>query len=117
MEEAIHILLSDVFSEIHRQYNHNETVVYPYGTFTTSIEAIDRDTEGVYLDIDLFDRHTNDDRLMVVEYKLRKALSAKQLLTEDLLLRFQFVRSTDVSTNDSDIKRRKLSFYIKLNRR
>lgn len=117
LEEKLYSVLSDAFPEIYRQFNHNEKVVYPYGVFKTDLEFIDRFTDGVYLDIDLFDRNTNDQRLIESEYVIRSKMDAITLLDEHLLLRMQFLRSTDVSTNDDSIKRRKISYYIKVNRR
>lgn len=77
LEEKIHQLLSAVLPEMHRQYNYSEVVTYPYGVFKTDIEYVDRDTDAVYLDIDLFDRNETDKRLVETERKIREVLDAR----------------------------------------
>lgn len=117
VEAKVAELLTSVLAESHRNYNHNQEVVYPYMTYQTELEMAGEDLEAINLDCQLFDRSTSDKRLLEVEYKLKSAIDKVTLLEDKYLMMVRFVRSGAVSTNDDNIVRRDLSFRIKIYRR
>lgn len=112
--KEIYKLLTSIHAESHQEVNQAEEVVYPYLTYTYSSEAIEFGSEGFYLDIDLFERSTSYGRLTALENSLKNELDRRLMLTDTALFRFKFNGSTQIPTQDNDLKRRNVRFYIKI---
>lgn len=112
--KEIYKLLTSIHEESYLEVNQAETVKYPYLTYTYSAEALEYGSEGFYLDIDLFERSTSYSRLTALENSLKNGLDRHLSLTDTALFRFKFNGSTPIPTQDNDLKRRNLRFYIKI---
>jgi len=111
--------LTKIFKLIHTQTYHDrnrlQTVTYPYATFDLDSDAnLDRNQEGFYVDIDLFDQASNYSRLFELEDQFKDNLIKKVKLTDSLLLQFHYLGSNKVPTVDEIIKHRTLRFYVKV---
>lgn len=103
-----------VTSESFHEINRKTTVTYPYLTFDFDSEAIERNVDGFYVDVDIFDNNSSYTRVFELEEALKTHFKDNRQLTEDVLLRFNFLRSNKVPTGDDLIKRRSLQFYCKV---
>ena len=95
----------------HHAINRDTTVTYPYLTFDIDTEAINRNQEGFYIDVDLFDNSTSYVALFTLEEAVKDHLRDLRLMTDELYVRFIFNGSTKVPTGDETILRRNLRFY------
>ncbi|MCN73767.1 hypothetical protein DSO10_04525 [Listeria monocytogenes] len=115
MEELIRELVS-IFQEIHAETflvtNYRKKIIYPYATFDFDSEPLKRNQEGFYLDIDIFDKNDSFLGLLILEDKLKTALSFKRVLTPELNLIFSFLGSNRVPTGEEQLKRRNIRFYV-----
>ncbi|MCJ7839980.1 hypothetical protein MUB24_03435 [Lederbergia sp. NSJ-179] len=106
------------FTEVHAESYHNQNtadkVVYPYLTYDFDSEEIERNVDGFYIDVDVFDNIGSFTRIFELEGKLKDHFKDKVLLTEHNLFRFNFLRSTGVPTGDKLLRRRNLQIYCKL---
>lgn len=109
--------LTTVFKAVttnsHHAINRDTTVTYPYLTFDIDSEGINRNQEGFYIDVDLFDNQTSYARILALEQSLKDHMRDLRLMTDDLYIRFEFNASTKVPTADETIIRRNLRFYAK----
>lgn len=103
--------LKAVTPNSHHAINRDATVTYPYLTFDIDSEHINRNQEGFYIDVDLFDNQTSYTRLLTLEGQLKDHLRDKRILTDELSIRFNYNGSTKVPTGDELIIRRNLRFY------
>ena len=100
-----------VTANSHHAINRDATVTYPYLTYDIDSEAINRNQEGFYIDVDLFDNQTSYARILALEEAVKDHLRDLRLMTDDLYVRFEFNGSTKVPTGDETILRRNLRFY------
>lgn len=102
-----------VTSEAYHDRNTAAQVIYPYLTFDISSESIERNVEGFYIDVDVFDNSASYEGVFTLESALKDHFKDNRKLTDDLYIRFNFLRSNSVPTGDETIKRRNLQFYVK----
>lgn len=103
-----------VTAESFHERNRKATVVYPYLTFDFDSEAIERNVDGFYVDVDIFDNNASYLNVIQLEDDLKAHFKDNRKLTDDMFIRFNFLRSTKVPTGDDMIKRRNLQFYCKI---
>lgn len=103
-----------VTSESFHERNRLETVIYPYLTYDFDAETIERNVDGFYIDVDIFDNNSSYVNVFELEGQLKAHFKDKMKLTEDLFIRFNYLRSTPIPTGDENIKRRNLQFYCKV---
>lgn len=103
-----------VTSESFHDKNTKTTVDYPYLTYDFDSEEIERNVDGFYIDVDIFDNESSYVKLFQLESDLRAHFKDNTKLTDDLFIRFNFLRSTGIPTGDENIKRRNLQFYCKV---
>lgn len=103
-----------VTSESFHEKNRKKKVVYPYLTFDFDSEAIERNVDGFYIDVDIFDNNSSYMNVFQLENGLKAHFKDNKKLTDDLYIRFNFLRSMKVPTGDDNIKRRNLQFYCKV---
>ena len=106
--------LRKVLAESYHENNTKTTVNYPYLTYDIDSESIERNIDGFYLDVDIFDAHSSYSNIFDIEDRLRDHLKDNKLMTEGLYIRFNFLRSNKIPTGDDLIKRRNLQFYCKV---
>lgn len=106
--------LRKVLAESYHEKNTKTTVNYPYLTYDIDAELIERNVDGFYLDVDIFDAHSSYSNIFDIEDRLRDHLKDNKLMTEGLYIRFNFLRSNKIPTGDDLIKRRNLQFYCKV---
>lgn len=107
-------MLRVIHSETFHDRNTRKEIVYPYATFDFDSEAVERHQEGFYLDVDIFDSNASYKRLFELETAFKDELSFVRELDDNLNLIFSFQGSNKVPTNDDNLKRRNLRFYIKV---
>jgi hypothetical protein len=107
-------LFKAVTPESYHEMNTSKSVTYPYLTYATDSEELTTNTDGFYLDVDIFDNSPSYQNLYELEEQLKDQFKMKRILTDDLFLRFQFMRSTHIPTQDQTIKRRNLQFYCRV---
>lgn len=103
-----------VTSESFHDKNRRETVIYPYLTYDFDSEGIERNVDGFYIDVDIFDNNSSYLNLFQLESDLKAHFKDNIKLTDDLFIRFNFLRSNKIPTGDENIKRRNLQFYCKV---
>ena len=106
--------LRKVLAESYHEKNTKTTVNYPYLTYDIDAELIERNVDGFYLDVDIFDAHSSYSNIFDIEDRLRDHLKDNKFMTEGLYIRFNFLRSNKIPTGDDLIKRRNLQFYCKV---
>ena len=104
----------EVLPESYHDKNRSAAVTYPYLTFDFSSEAIERNIDGFYIDIDIFDNNSSYYDVFQVEQALKDHFKDNKQLTDDVFIRFNFLRSNKIPTGDDTIKRRNLQFYCKV---
>ena len=103
-----------VTSESFHEMNRKATVTYPYLTFDFDSEAIERNVDGFYIDVDIFDNNSSYMRVFELEEALKEHFKDNRLLTDEVFVRFNFLRSNKIPTGDDLIKRRNMQFYCKV---
>lgn len=104
----------EVTSESFHEKNRKAKVVYPYLTFDFDSEALERNVDGFYIDVDIFDNNSSYMNVFQLEGDLKAHFKDNKKLTDDLYIRFNFLRSMKVPTGDDNIKRRNLQLYCKV---
>jgi hypothetical protein len=102
-----------VTTESFHDKNRKEKVIYPYLTFDLDSESIERNVDGFYIDVDIFDSNSSYANIFVLEDALKAHFKDNMKLTDDLLIRFNFMRSNKIGTGDKMLKRRNMQFYCK----
>lgn len=105
--------LKEVTTESFHDRNTKAKVIYPYLTFDLNREVIERNVDGFYVDIDIFDNNDSYTRLFELETSLTDHFKDFKKLTDELYVRFNFLGSDSIPTGDDNIKRRNLRFYVK----
>ena len=103
-----------VLPESYHDKNRSATVLYPHLTYNFDSEGLERNVEGFYIDVDIFDNNASYVDIFQVEDALKDHFKDNRKLTDDLFIRFNFLRSTKVETGDDTIKRRNMQFYCKV---
>lgn len=107
--------LATILQGIHLQTfferNRSAKIIYPYATYSFDSEAVQRNRDGFYIDIDLFDRSDTSSGLMLLEDRFKDGLIFNRTMTNDLYLRFEFSGSNKIPTGDDHLKRRNVRFY------
>ena len=103
-----------VLPESYHDKNRSASVLYPYLTYNFDSEGLERNVEGFYIDVDIFDNNASYVDIFQVEDALKDHFKDNRKLTDDLFIRFNFLRSNKIPTGDDLIKRRNLQFYCKV---
>lgn len=103
-----------VTNESFHEINRKKTVVYPYLTYDFDSEYLERNVDGFYIDVDIFDNNSSYQNIFRIEEELKVHFKDNKKMTDDLFIRFSFLRSMKVPTLDDTIKRRNLQFYCKV---
>lgn len=116
MAKHLHLLLSaagDMYTTINRL--EDENIVYPYGVYDTDVEAFgdDQRSEGIYLDIELYDRSGSYSSLYALENELRQILDKTRIVTQDYWFMIKWNRSNKVPSEERGLLRLAVQYYIK----
>ena len=103
-----------VTAESFHDRNRKTTVVYPYLTYDFDLESLERNVDGFYIDVDIFDNQASYTRLFELEDALKAHFKDNRQLTDEIFMRFNFLRSNKIPTGDDIIKRRNMQFYCKI---
>nr|DAH67904.1 MAG TPA: tail completion protein [Caudoviricetes sp.] len=113
----LHLLLSAASSEMYATVDaaEDDAIVYPYGVYETDFEAFgdDQRSEGVYLDIDLYDRSGSYANLYALDAELRYILDKQRIVTQDYWFMIKWNRSNKVPSEERGLLRIAAQFYIK----
>lgn len=112
-------LLKRFTKEVHYQWNHSDTVTYPYITYTYTTEQLDVDLQqGVYIDFDLFDNQKgNNERIETVLSDLQAFFNDKDnrsILTDNFLMRIENMSFSPFPTGSDVLQRRTGQLYLKI---
>lgn len=97
--------------------NNKDTVAYPYLTFSYTGEALAKNTKGFYLDVDIFDDRGKDNE------RIEQAISElvdfvdddeNRIMTDDLFIRFDYIRPNPIPTNSDTLQRRYAQIYVRV---
>lgn len=105
-------ILQGIHSQTFLERNTSKVVSYPYATYNFDSEALRRNQDGFYIDIDVFDRADTSADVLLLEDQFKDALLFRREMTEDLFLMFSFQGSNKVPTGDDQLKRRNIRFYV-----
>lgn len=105
-------ILQGIHVQTYLERNTSKVVSYPYATYNFDSEALRRNQDGFYIDIDVFDRSDTTAPVLLLEDKFKDVLLFKRHLTDDLFLVFSFQGSSKVPTGDDQLKRRNIRFYV-----
>ena len=103
-----------VTANSHNAINRDQTVTYPYLTFDLDSEALNRNQEGFYIAVDIFDNQTSYSRILELEQQLKDHFRNLTVMTDELYIRFAFNGSNRVPTGDEIIIRRNIRCYAKI---
>ena len=103
-----------VLPQSYHEKNTSTNVSYPYLTYDIDSESIERNVDGFYLDVDIFDAHSSFSNVFAIEERLRDHFRDNHQITDNLFIRFNFLRSNKIPTGDDLTKRRNLQFYCKV---
>ena len=95
-------------------WNYEDIVEYPYITFDLDSENLDRNVEGYYLDVSIFDYGESYSSTYELEEKLKDHFKDLKIMTDEIYARFSFNRSNKAGIEGEKIKRRDLQFYCKV---
>lgn len=112
--KQITAILRAIYPETYHEKNRKEEVVYPYAVFDLDSENIERNQEGFYVDIDIFDFDASYTDIFQIEEDFKDGLIFKREISPDFNFIFSFLGSNKVPTADENIKRRTLRFYVKV---
>lgn len=112
--QTLKLMFDQVTKESYLEINNSEKINYPYLTYSLDIDNINRNTDGFYLDIDIFDENSSFINIFNLESLLRESFDFNQKFTDGLFLRFYFQRSYSVETQSDTLKRRNLQIYCKV---
>ena len=102
-----------VTPEAYHTYNRSLTVTYPYLTYDIDGEYVERNVEGFYIDVDIFDHNTSYERVFALEQAVKDHFKDLNIMTDDVFIRFKFNGSSKIDTLDESIVRRNVRFYAK----
>jgi hypothetical protein len=103
-----------VTPESYHEKNRSKTVTYPYLTFDFDAESLERNIDGFYIDVDIFDNGSSYLRIFQTEEALRAHFKDFKRLTDELFIRFNYLGENKIPTGDDTIKRRNMRFYCKV---
>lgn len=115
--QTVTATLRSIHAESYYQMNPKQSINYPYLTFSLSTEELARNQEGATLEVDIFGNGTSPKNVIQVEEKLKDALKYRRDLTEDLLLMYSFRTGLDIPTQVPNLRRRNVTFYLKITER
>ena len=114
-------LLSRLYQEFgkvtpnrHLIINKSDPVTYPYLTYSLDDEYIERNVDGFYIDVDIFDKSESYIDVFVMEDALKSHFKDLNVLTSDFLLRFSYQRANTIDTQDDLLIRRNMQLYCKV---
>lgn len=111
--KALNKLFQEVTPESYLEINNKKAVSYPYLTYSLDREYVSRETDGFYIDVDVFDKSSSYMRIFELEEKLTKQFGHLAQLTDNLYIRSYVPRSVSVPTLSDELKRRNIQIYCK----
>ena len=107
--------LKETHFESYYLMNSKKTVAYPYLVFSTNLANIDRQADGCYLDVDIFDnKGFNQSKIETLAQTVKRQLEHYDIMLDDCYMRTQFQSLQNIPTNSDTLQRRNLRFYIKI---
>ena len=103
-----------VVPESYLEWNDADNVVYPYLTYSVQREALERHSDTLTVDIDIFDNASSYKGTYQVEEQLNEYFKQRRTLTDVALFIWSFVRSQNILTGDETIKRRQVTLSAKI---
>lgn len=103
-----------VTDESYLDTNTKKVITYPYLTYQVSDEAIARNVDGFYIDVDIFDKSKSYVNLYSLEGLVKAHFKGLDVLTDDMFLRFSYRVGNRVDTGDDLLIRRNIQLYCKV---
>lgn len=100
--------------ESYLDYNTSKKVIYPYLTYSLNSEDLETQ-EGFYIDVDIFDDCGADTTgLEVLTHNIKYHFKNNVILTDDILLQFEYRTGRTIPTGSSTLRRRWIELYCKV---
>ncbi|MFS5674349.1 hypothetical protein V2V72_07650 [Streptococcus agalactiae] len=118
MQEVIKAILEKLQTVVPESYyisNDSPSVTYPYLVFRLDVENDTWNSDGAYLDIDLYDdKGTNHEEIEKTVNDLKKSLEHYMVMLDACLLRVKFDGIGNTLPNSDSLQRRSMRFYLKI---
>lgn len=105
--------LKSIEPEAYHVTNTSSEAVYPYLTYSVDGEFLDRNADGITLEIDIFDNDSSYLNIYDLEKKLIERFRMARILTADFFAMFEYQHSSTIPTGNISIKRRNVVFYVR----
>lgn len=106
---------SGIVPESYFLSNPSSSVVYPYLVFSYDAEGLEWASDGLYIDVDVFDdQGENQERIEVLLGQLKRELEHKTTMLADGYLRCRYEGSSPIETQSDMLQRRHIRFYVKI---
>lgn len=103
-----------VCSESYLEINTSTDVKYPYLTYSLSSEDLEGQ-EGFYIDVDIFANcGANTISLEQLLHDIKQHFKSNIIITDDVLLQFQYQTARNIPTGLEMIRRRNVQLYCKV---
>jgi len=114
-------LLRSIHLESYHQMNPKKDIKYPYLTFNADVtgsgDYLDRNQEGITLELDIFGEGTSPRSVYDVEEAIKDELIFRRSIDPDFWMVFTFQTALTIPTLVDNLHRRNVVFYIKLDKR
>ncbi|PCH13887.1 hypothetical protein A9Y57_00156 [Streptococcus parauberis] len=118
MKEVIKNILEKLQTVVPESYymsNDNPSLTYPYLVFKTSVERLTWETDGAYLDIDIYNNKGFDqEEIENTVDAVKQLLNHYTVMLDACFLRVRFESSDDTLPNSDTLQRRYMRFYLKI---
>jgi hypothetical protein len=105
--------LKNILPESYHEVNPKKAIIYPYLVFRVDTMELERNTEEVSLELDLFDSGSSQARLLELAGKIKTNFKYKRDLTANFLLIYRFKNDLEIPTLVDNLQRRNMQFAIK----
>lgn len=106
-----------VIPESFYKKNTKREVVYPYLTYSYTLEPLRQNAKGMYLDVNIFDdQGNNNERIEQAVGDLIDFVDDKSnlIFTDDLIIQFDSIQINDIPTGSDVLQRRAGQIYIRV---
>ncbi|WP_203263680.1 hypothetical protein [Streptococcus uberis] len=118
MKEVIKTILEKLQTVVPESYymsNNNPSVTYPYLVFKLDIESISWETDGSYLDIDVYNnKGTNQEEIETTVEAVKQSLKHYTVMLDSCFLRVRFEGIGNTLPDSDSLQRRSMRFYLKI---
>lgn len=113
--KAILEKLQSVVPESYYMTNNSPSVTYPYLVFSLDTESISWETDGSYLDIEVYNnKGTNHEEIETTVDAIKQSLKHYTVMLDSCFLRVRFEGMGNTLPDSDSLQRRSMRFYLKI---